>query len=112
MQIGEFIRESRKAQGLTQKDLSDELGKYGIEYHVSTIGWWETGRTNPPLHDPTFVNTLSQILHISPDELFRSAGYNVSVDGPRNERESRLLAAYRRGDIKELMRIALEESQG
>lgn len=109
MQIGEFIREARKAQKLTQKDLLDELAKRGIEYHVSTIGWWETGRTNPPVHDPNFVNTLAEILDVPPDEIFRAAGYNVTVDGPRNERESRLLAAFRRGDFKELMRIAAED---
>lgn len=109
MSIAQFIKDMRKRQDLSQKDLAEHLTSRGFEYATSTIGWWETDRAIPPIKDAGFVNALADILHVQPAEIYLAAGYDMAIDGPRNERESRLLAAFRRGDFKELMRIAGED---
>lgn len=109
MSISQFIKDMRKQRGLTQKDLAEQLKNRGFDYAVSTVGWWETDRAIPPLRETGFVGALADILEVQPAEIYLAAGYDMSIEGPQNDRESRLLAAFRRGDIKELLRIAIED---
>ena len=48
--IGEFIQQSRKAKGLTQKDLGDRIG-----VSDKTISKWENGNSVP---DTSILNEL------------------------------------------------------
>ena len=48
--IGEFIQQSRKAKGLTQKDLGDQIG-----VSDKTISKWENGNSVP---DTSILNEL------------------------------------------------------
>ena len=49
--IGEFIQQSRKAKGFTQKDLGDRIG-----VSDKTISKWENGNSIP---DTSILNELS-----------------------------------------------------
>lgn len=60
--IGEFIQQSRKAKGLTQKDLGDRIG-----VSDKTISKWENGNSVP---DTSILNELCASLDINVNELF------------------------------------------
>ena len=55
--IGEFIQQSRKAKGLTQKDLGDQIG-----VSDKTISKWENGNSVP---DTSILNELCASLDIN-----------------------------------------------
>ena len=59
--IGEFIQQSRKAKGFTQKDLGDRIG-----VSDKTISKWENGNSVP---DTSILNELSASLDINVNEL-------------------------------------------
>ena len=59
--IGEFIQQSRKAKGLTQKDLGDQIG-----VSDKTISKWENGNSVP---DTSILNELCASLDINVNEL-------------------------------------------
>jgi transcriptional regulator with XRE-family HTH domain len=59
--IGEFIQQSRKAKGLTQKDLGDQIG-----VSDKTISKWENGNSVP---DTSILNELCASLNINVNEL-------------------------------------------
>ena len=59
--IGEFIQQSRKAKGLTQKDLGDQIG-----VSDKTISKWENGNSVP---DTSILNELCASLDIKVNEL-------------------------------------------
>lgn len=59
--IGEFIQQSRKAKGLTQKDLGDQIG-----VSDKTISKWENGNSVP---DTSILNELCVTLDINVNEL-------------------------------------------
>lgn len=61
VKIGEFISNSRKELGLTQKELSEKLG-----VSDKTISRWETGNGLP---DISFLTPLCEILGVSINEL-------------------------------------------
>jgi len=59
--IGEFIQQSRKARGFTQKDLGDRIG-----VSDKTISKWENGNSVP---DTSILNELCASLDINVNEL-------------------------------------------
>lgn len=59
--IGEFIQQSRKARGLTQKDLGERIG-----VSDKTISKWENGNSVP---DTSILNALCDSLDINVNEL-------------------------------------------
>ena len=58
---GQFIARRRKAIGLTQKELAEQLGVTN-----KAVSKWETGGGMP---DVSVLKELSQILEVSVDEL-------------------------------------------
>ena len=62
--IGEFIQQSRKAKGFTQKDLGDRIG-----VSDKTISKWENGNSIP---DTSILNELCATLDINVNELLSS----------------------------------------
>ena len=62
--IGEFIQQSRKAKGFTQKDLGDRIG-----VSDKTISKWENGNSIP---DTSILNELCATLDINVNELHYS----------------------------------------
>ena len=61
--IGERIRSTRKAQGLTQEDLAERAA-----IDRSHMGFIEQGRRQPTI--PTLAK-ICQVLHLSLEQLFR-----------------------------------------
>lgn len=59
--IGGFIQQSRKAKGLTQKDLGDQIG-----VSDKTISKWENGNSIP---DTTILTALCHSLDVTVNEL-------------------------------------------
>lgn len=107
--IGEFIKARRSHLQLTQRDLLQRLKQQGVDYSISTIGWWENDRTVPPIQDVTFVNALCEALEVRNDVFFAALG--MIDPGTLNQKltpiERRILDAFRRGDFEDMMRIAL-----
>ena len=60
--IGEFIQQSRKARGFTQKDLGDRIG-----VSDKTISKWENGNSIPDTSILNFVLlSISMSMNFSP----------------------------------------------
>ena len=70
VKIGKFIAERRKAQGLTQLQLSEKL-------HVTdkAVSKWERGKSMP---DSSIMPALCRVLDITVNDLL--SGEAVSVD--------------------------------
>lgn len=60
--IGKFIKEIRKKNNLTQKDLAD---KYNITYQA--VSKWENGKNMP---DTSLIKQMSKDFNISLDDIF------------------------------------------
>lgn len=105
MQLGTFITARRKKLGLTRQDLIARLSSHGVRYSTSALAWWETGRTNPPMHDRQFIEALAKALDMSIDSFLESIGL-VDLDvSTLTLNERALLNAYRAGDLQEVIRI-------
>jgi len=59
--IGDFLRKSRKARGLTQGDVADQLG-----VSAQAVSKWERGENLP---DVAFFPDISKILSVGVDEI-------------------------------------------
>lgn len=59
--IGKKLRELRKERGWTQEELGERL-----HIHRSTVSYWETGFTDPPLE---MVRALALLYGVSADYL-------------------------------------------
>lgn len=110
--LGKWIQTQRKREGLSQEALAVLLKEYGQDFSPSTISWWERGQTNPPVHDVAFIHALSEIFRTTEADVLRGAGYNIPFPDNLDERQKNLLAAYERGDLQEMMRIALNKVGG
>lgn len=60
--VGQNLKNARKAMGLTQKQIADELGKYQSDYSE-----YETGKIEL---DYEKIITLCKRLDITPNDLF------------------------------------------
>lgn len=101
---GDRLREVREAQNLSQDDLSIRLGLGGAQMHR-----YETGKSDP---SPEVMVRLAKELDVTTDYLLGL------VDDPNTNLheedlspdERRLLAAYRRGDLRSAMQVLVSET--
>lgn len=110
--LGKWIQTQRKREGLSQEALVALLKEHGQDFSPSTISWWEREQTNPPVHDVAFIRALADIFKTTDAEVLRGAGYHLPFPDNLDERQQKLLAAYERGDLQEMMRIALDKVSG
>jgi transcriptional regulator with XRE-family HTH domain len=68
--VGMFIAETRKAKGLTQKDLAERLA-----LSDKTISKWETAKSMP---DPSLMIPLCEVLEINVNELLSGERLDTS----------------------------------
>lgn len=97
--------------GITQQDLADRLAERGHKFAKSTIGWWETDRSVPPIHESKFMSALAASLEITLSALVEGVGiYDSEVESADlSPSEEELIAAYRLGDVEKVMRITLDK---
>lgn len=81
IKIGKFISEMRKAQGLTQKELADQL-----ELSDKTISKWECGNGIP---DPSIMVKLCDILNMNVNELL--SGERLSLSDYNQKAEENMM---------------------
>lgn len=98
LELGDKIRELRKAKKLTQK----ELGKL-IEKAESTVRMWELGKSTPP---PETIQKLSKALDVDFLKLMVTAGYLDEEDVTTSEGEEKVFEyAFYIQTLDELKRI-------
>lgn len=110
--LEKWIQTQRKQIGVSQEALAALLKDYGQDFSPSTISWWERNQTNPPVHDVAFIHALAEIFRTTDAEVLRGAGYDIPFPDSLDDRQKKLLAAYERGDLQEIMRIALNKVGG
>ena len=98
LQLGQRIKDARRARNLTQQDVADALG-----LTRTTMTQVERGKQNPLLHLPE----LSALFTVPMVELLDAPEMNASGLAKRllTEDEDRFLRAYRRRDLAELHRL-------
>lgn len=69
--FGRYIKEKRKAAGLSQKELATQLF-----VSESAVSKWERGLSYP---DMTLVTSLCEILHVSEHELLTAICISVRL---------------------------------
>lgn len=96
--IGQFIKECRKEQGLTQEKLAEKLN---ISY--KTVSKWECGNGLP---DVSLMQPLCELLHISVNELL--SGCRIEANDYRQKAEENLtLILQERKDNKKKIVLSL-----
>ncbi len=85
IQIGKFISEKRKEQGMTQADLAEKLG-----ITDRAVSKWETGRSLP---DAAIMLELCELLKITVNDLL--SGEVVSMDRYDEKMEKNLIEMVR-----------------
>lgn len=100
--IGKFIKEQRKAKGLTQVQLAEKI-------HVSekTISKWECGNGFP---DTTLMLPLCNALDINANELL--SGKRLTNDEYKTQAESNLLVLKREQEQSNKFLLMLENVLG
>ena len=101
---GDRLREMRRKRQLTQDELADRLG-----FGQSQMNKYENGKSDPT---PEVLVRLAKELAVTSDWLLGL------VDDPEaflqeqelTPAERKLLSAFRRGDFKELVRLAAERT--
>ncbi len=63
IKIGKYIAEKRKALGLTQKQLAEQLGMSD-----KSVSKWERGQSDP---STTNLMALAKLFQVTPEELLR-----------------------------------------
>ncbi len=76
MEIGKRIMELRKKKGLSQEELSEQIG-----VARQTISKWELGETSPDLKQ---AKELSKIFNVSLDELVNNDIKNILIEKTSN----------------------------
>lgn len=97
MTFGEKIKESRKAQKLTQKQLADAIGA-----KHNSVSDWENDKNKP---DPDTIELLCGVLNITPNYLLKSSEEDFSP------KEKQLIKKYRNLDAhgKKMVNFTLDE---
>lgn len=101
---GDRLRALREARQLTQDELADLVG-----FGQSQLNKYENNKSEPTLE---IISRLAREFGVTSDYLLGL------VDNPNDSLqpqdlsplEHKLLAAFRRGDLRELMRVAAEET--
>ncbi|KYG66652.1 hypothetical protein AZI86_06295 [Bdellovibrio bacteriovorus] len=86
---GDFLKQSREAQGLSQKNISTMLG-YNTSQFVSN---WERGLSMPPI--PT-LRKLAKVYKIDAEVLFNVI-LEAQVESVTQSLKEKFVAEYRRG---------------
>ena len=98
--IGKFIAESRLREGLTQKQLSAQLG-----VSDRTISKWENGKSMP---DISFLPDICDLLHITMNELI--SGEQLPEEAYHEKAEETIMNLVKENRIlqkKDILRIVL-----
>lgn len=95
--FGEKIRESRKAKGLTQKQLADKIGA-----KHNSVSDWENNKNKP---DPDTIEILCGVLSITPNYLLRNSENGFS------SHERNIIEKYRSLDRygKEVVNLVVDK---
>lgn len=99
IEIGKFIASCRKAKGLTQMQLAEQLNITN-----RAVSKWETGKSIP---DVSIMLELCAILEITVNELLR--GERISMEDYKAKAEENLLALQEKKEkaSKDLLRVEL-----
>lgn len=102
---GDRLKQIRENRGLTQDDLNTRLG-----FGAAQIYRYETGKADP---SPDVLARIAVELEVTTDWLLGLvATPNEHLQGKDlSAAERKLLSAFRRGDLRGLMRIAAEDAQ-
>lgn len=77
--LGQFIRDRRKACNLTQKQLTERIYALNPLYNYgdSSVAHWERkdDPALPPIGDPDFVQALATVLETEPYWIYEVAGW-------------------------------------
>lgn len=73
--VGAYLLYKRTFLNLSQEDVVRRLRDAGYTVVRATISNWETGKSYPPLHDPSFRMALSESLHISSGDMLQLMGF-------------------------------------
>ena len=102
---GDRLREIREKRNLTQDDLNIRLGFGGTQVYR-----YETGKADP---SPEVLARIARELEVSADYLLglvdRPTDYLEESELSPTERK--LLSAFRRRDLRDLMKIAADEAE-
>ncbi|MFO7323676.1 MAG: helix-turn-helix transcriptional regulator [Chloroflexota bacterium] len=101
---GDRLREMRRKRQLTQDELAERLG-----FGQSQMNKYENGKSDPT---PEVLVRLARELEVTTDWLLGLVDDPTSHLQERDltAMERKLLSAFRRGDFKELVRIAVDHS--
>lgn len=71
VKLGEYIAETRKARGLTQREMAEALN-----VSVSAVSKWERGINCPDL---TLISPITELLDVTPQELLTQTKQNKEM---------------------------------
>jgi transcriptional regulator with XRE-family HTH domain len=80
VELGKWIKDNRKAKGLTLEELASQAGmsKQYLSMIERAVG--QPGSGNPVVPSRDIIRNICRILHVSPAEPFRLAGYATEGD--------------------------------
>jgi transcriptional regulator with XRE-family HTH domain len=101
---GDRLKLIRENRGLTQDDLNTRLG-----FGPTQIYRYETGKADP---SPDVLVRIAVELEVTTDWLLGLVNEPTErlQENELSNAERKLLSAFRRGDLRDLMRIAAEDS--
>lgn len=101
------MRDRREELRLTLDDVAARLQLEGVSYTAASVGHWETGRRNPPMHDSQFVEALSKVLKVDVSTVLRLSGFPVSARySEMSERIASIAEKLTEPDRRQLLMIA------
>ncbi len=89
MRFGQWLRENRKAKGVSQAALAELVSARGINATAGYISnlereYYKNQHGEPSRPNEKLVDTIAAVLDASPDDARRAAGY-ASIDLPMME---------------------------
>jgi transcriptional regulator with XRE-family HTH domain len=104
-----WLRDRRKELNMTQDDLARELQLLGFDVARSAVGHWETGLSQMPLGNPSFVASLAKALRMDVMTVLRFSGYEITTQHSEiSERAARLIDTL--PDDKQALALRLVEA--
>lgn len=80
MKPSDYIRQRRKALGISQAELANRLSHYGHDTVKTSVGHWERDRNNPPIEEETFRLALALALEVDINEMMQQMGFILTKD--------------------------------
>jgi transcriptional regulator with XRE-family HTH domain len=74
-----WIRDRREQLRMTIDELVAKLELEGVSYTAGSVGHWESGRRNPPMHDRKFVRALASALKLDVPTVLRLSGFEINA---------------------------------